>query len=124
LQWIKQALSPLIGSEAERYARTFLEGQGLKFVMQNYRCRTGEIDLIMQDGDELVFVEVKYRSKSQYGSAIEFFHVSKKRKFESAVMHYMQEKGFNPSIVPHRIDLVAIQGKNQQRQNIDWLKSV
>jgi putative endonuclease len=124
LQWIKQALSPLIGSEAERFARGFLEGRGLTVVMQNYRCRTGEIDLIMQDGDELVFVEVKYRSKSQYGSAIEFFHASKKRKFESAVMYYMQEKGFNPSIVPHRIDLVGIDGKDPQRQNIDWLKSV
>ena len=73
MQWIKQALSPLIGSEAERFARTFLEQQGLTFIMKNYRCRTGEIDLVMQDGDELVFVEVKYRSQSQYGSAIEFF---------------------------------------------------
>ncbi|GAC22141.1 hypothetical protein GARC_5206 [Paraglaciecola arctica BSs20135] len=92
--------------------------------MQNYRCRTGEIDLIMQDGDELVFVEVKYRSKSQHGSAIEFFHASKKRKFESAAMHYMQEKGFNPSIIPHRIDLVGIEGNGQKQQNINWLKSV
>jgi putative endonuclease len=124
LQWIKQALSSAIGSEAERYARTFLEQQGLTFIMQNYRCRTGEIDLIMQDENELVFVEVKYRSKNQYGSAIEFFHVNKKRKFESAVMHYMQEKGFNPSVVPHRVDLVGIEGKGQQQKNIEWLKSV
>jgi putative endonuclease len=124
LQWIKQALSPLIGREAENLARTFLEQQGLIFIMQNYRCRTGEIDLIMQDTEELVFVEVKFRSKNQYGSAIEFFHASKKRKFESAVMHYMQERGFNPSVVPHRIDLVGIEGKSQQQQNISWLKSV
>ena len=124
MQWIKQALSSVIGSEAERFARTFLEQQGLTFVMQNYRCRTGEIDLVMQDGEELVFVEVKYRSKSQHGSAIEFFHASKKRKFESAVMYYMQEKGFNPSIVPHRIDLVGIGGSGQQQQDINWLKSV
>ena len=124
MQWIKQALSPLIGSEAERYARTFLEQNGLTFIMQNYRCRTGEIDLIMQDGDELVFVEVKYRSKNQHGSAVEFFHASKKRKFESAVMHYMQEKGFNPSVVPHRVDLVGIEGKGQRQQNINWLKSI
>ena len=124
MRWIKQALSPLLGNEAERFARTFLEQQGLIFIMRNYRCRTGEIDLVMQDGDELVFVEVKYRSQSQHGSAIEFFHASKKRKFESAVMYYMQEKGFNPSIVPHRIDLVGIDGKGQQQQNINWLKSV
>ena len=130
MQWIKQALSPLIGSEAERVARAFLEQQGLVFLMKNYRCRSGEIDLIMQDSDELVFVEVKYRSGNRHGAAIEFFHANKKRKFESAVMYYMQEKGFNPSVVPHRIDLVGIEGliglagKGQKNQKIDWLKSV
>ncbi len=124
MKWIKQALSPLIGREAENVARTFLEQQGLIFIVQNYRCRSGEIDLIMQDTEELVFVEVKFRSKNQYGSAIEFFHANKKRKFESAVMHYMQERGFNPSVVPHRIDLVGIEGKSRQQQNINWLKSV
>lgn len=130
MQWIKQALSPLIGKKAERFARTFLEQQGLTFIMENYRCRTGEIDLIMQEGEELVFVEVKYRSNSQHGSAIEFFHARKKRKFESAVMHYMQHKGYNPSVVPHRIDLVGIdgigedKGIGQQHQNINWLKSI
>lgn len=124
MQWIKQTLSPLIGNEAERIAKTFLEQQGLTYIMQNYRCRTGEIDLVMRDGDELVFVEVKYRSHNKHGSAIEFFHANKRRKFESAVMHYMHDKSFNPSVVPHRIDLVGIDGKGQQKQNINWLKSV
>lgn len=124
MQWIKQALSPLIGSEAERIARTFLEDQGLRFIQKNYRCRTGEIDLVMQQDQELVFVEVKYRSKSQHGSAIEYFHASKRRKFESAVMHYLQEKGLNPSVVPHRIDLIAIEGKHSAKNAIDWIKSV
>ena len=58
MQWINQALSIVIGGEAESLARTFLEQQGLIFVMRNYRCRTGEIDLIMRDDDELVFIEV------------------------------------------------------------------
>lgn len=92
--------------------------------MQNYRCRSGEIDLVMQDYDELVFVEVKYRKQGQHGSAVEFFHANKKRKFESAVMHYMQDKGFNPSVVPHRIDLIAIEGEKLQQQNVNWLKSI
>ena len=124
MQWIKQALSPLIGKEAERLARTFLEQQGLVFVQHNYRCRTGEIDLVMQEAQELVFIEVKYRSKKQHGSAIDYFHASKRRKFESAVMHYMQEKSLNPSVVPHRIDLIAIDNNKSSQQDIDWLKNI
>jgi putative endonuclease len=123
LEWIKQALSPLIGSEAEKFARSYLEKQGLTFVCQNYRCRSGEIDLIMQDQDELVFVEVKFRSNQSHGSAIEYFHGKKQRKFISAVMHYLQEKGLNPNIIPHRIDLVGIDKQNHHNK-VNWLKSV
>jgi putative endonuclease len=123
LQWIKQKLSTLIGSEAEYFARTFLEQNGLTFISQNYRCRTGEIDIIMQQGEELVFVEVKYRKQSSHGAAVEFFHASKRQKFESAVMYYMQENNLNPSVVPHRIDLIGIEGQGQNPK-IEWLKSV
>ncbi|MDU0354056.1 YraN family protein [Paraglaciecola aquimarina] len=123
MKWIKQALSPLIGSDAEQYAQRYLEQRGLIFVTKNYRCRSGEIDLIMRDGSELVFIEVKFRSNPTHGSAIEYFHPAKQRKFVSAVMFYMQEKNLNPSIVPHRIDLIGID-KNQQQQNVSWLKSI
>jgi len=123
LHWINKALSKLVGDEAERLARHFLEQQGLVFLQQNYHCRTGEIDIVMRDNDELVFVEVKFRSKDQHGTAVEFFHASKRRKFESAVMHYLHEKKLNPSIVAHRIDIVGIEGKGQQPK-ISWLKSV
>ncbi|MGS2718992.1 YraN family protein [Paraglaciecola aestuariivivens] len=123
MTWIKQALSSVIGNRAEQQARQFLTQQGLDFVCQNYRCKSGEVDLIMRDKQELVFVEVKYRSKSQHGQAIEFFHLHKRRKFESAVMHYLQEQQLNPSVVPHRIDLIGIDGQGQQA-DITWLKSV
>lgn len=123
MEWIKQALSPLIGSQAERFAKTYLEQQGLTFIMQNYHCKSGEIDIIMQDQEELVFVEVKFRSSQSHGSAIEYFHRTKRRKFESAVMHYMQEHNLNPSQVPHRIDLVGID-KNNQTNQVTWLKSI
>ncbi|MFT2092046.1 YraN family protein [Paraglaciecola sp. 2405UD69-4] len=124
MNWIKQAISPLIGKQAEDLARTFLEKQGLKFIQQNYRCRTGEIDLIMQDAEQLVFIEVKYRSKSHYGSAMEYFHATKRRKFESALMHFMMEKSLNPSIAPHRIDLIAIDNKNVNEDDINWFKNL
>jgi putative endonuclease len=124
LHWIKQALSPILGSEAERTARDYLTQQGLSFITQNYRCKTGEIDLVMQDGSELVFVEVKFRSSQKFGTAVEFFHASKRRKFESAVQYYMQNKGLNPSIVAHRIDIVGIDVLGTNKHNISWLKHV
>ena len=91
--------------------------------MQNYRCRSGEIDLIMQDGLELVFVEVKYRSQQKFGHAVEFFHPNKRRKFESAVQYYLQEKGLNPAVVAHRIDILGIDRVGIKNE-ISWLKYV
>jgi putative endonuclease len=57
------------GLEAEKLAVTFLIERGLKLVTQNYHCRFGEIDLIMKDGKTLVLVEVRLRSKHQFGIA-------------------------------------------------------
>ena len=59
------------GTIAENKARQYLEKHGLKFVEKNYRCRNGEIDLVMQDKNELVFVEVRYRKNDSYGSALD-----------------------------------------------------
>ena len=49
----------------------YLESQGMKILERNFRCRTGEIDLIARDGTCLVFVEVKYRTTDRYGSPLE-----------------------------------------------------
>ena len=57
------------GLAAEQLAATFLTSNGLKVVMQNYHCRFGEIYLILKDGNTLVFVEVRLRTNSQFGSA-------------------------------------------------------
>ncbi|ALS99675.1 YraN family protein [Lacimicrobium alkaliphilum] len=114
---IKQRLSGLLGRSAESRACKYLTAQGLHLITANYRCKTGEIDLIMQDKDELVFVEVKYRTGVRYGHPAEYFDTNKRRKFESALLHYMQHKGLNPAFVPHRIDLIAITGGQ-----IQWTK--
>lgn len=119
MQWIKQQLSNVIGEKAERLACEFLQKQGLKLVCKNYRCRTGEIDLVMKEQDEFVFVEVKYRSNADFGQALEYFHIHKRKKFQLAVSHFMHEKGLNPTMVDHRIDVIAI-----DNTNIEWLKSV
>ncbi|MFA7665597.1 MAG: YraN family protein [Burkholderiaceae bacterium] len=58
-----------IGAAAEQQALAYLLAQGLAPVARNVGSRLGEIDLIMRDGDELVFVEVRARSRSDYGGA-------------------------------------------------------
>ena len=59
------------GADAEKFARRFLKKRGLKFLQGNYRSRYGEIDLIMEDGDTLVFVEVRYRHNREIVAALE-----------------------------------------------------
>ncbi|MDF2178450.1 YraN family protein [Aliiglaciecola sp. CAU 1673] len=119
MQWIKQKLSSWIGKEAEDQACRFLQQKGLTLVTQNYRCRTGEIDLVMRDGEEWVFIEVKYRKSNKYGHASEFLDRHKRRKLESAVLHFLQQHDLNPAHIAHRIDLVAIQG-----QEIQWISHI
>ncbi|GGD51076.1 YraN family protein [Lacimicrobium alkaliphilum] len=106
-----------MGQSAEARACRYLKAQGLTLITTNYHCKSGEIDLIMQDDDELVFVEVKYRTRTHFGHPAEYFDTHKRRKFESALFHFMQYKGLNPAHIPHRIDLVAITGSQ-----IQWIK--
>ncbi len=84
------------GKIAEDQACLFLQKKGLKLVEKNYRCRTGEIDLVMQDKKELVFVEVRYRANNDYGSALDSVDQQKIQKLISAANHY---------ILSHQIDL-------------------
>ncbi len=109
----------LTGQQAETNAKDYLQKQGLDFIEQNFRCRRGELDLVMRDGEEFVFVEVKYRSNRSHGSAVDYFDARKKRKVETAIAYYMHQHQLNPSIVPHRLDLIAI-----DNERIDWIKQV
>jgi putative endonuclease len=104
------------GLLAERLALRFLSKQGLKLIDQNYHCRGGEIDLIMQDGDTLVFVEVRYRKSNAFGSAVETVNYTKQQRIIHTAQHYIQAKqkySFNC-----RFDIVGINDNNQ----IEWLK--
>ena len=112
----KQKPTLNVGDNAEQAARNYLERQGLKLIEQNYRCKQGEIDLIMQDGETLVFVEVRYRNSTAFGSPLETVNRSKQRKITIATMHYLQKKGLGESL-PVRFDVVGI-----TPGNTDWIK--
>lgn len=107
------------GSNAEQLALKQLHKQGLKLLCQNYRCPQGEIDLIMQDKDTLVFIEVRYRKNSLYGGAEASITRSKQNKIRQTAMWFLQQYPQHQES-PCRFDVVALhQGDEQGR----WIQN-
>mgnify|MGYP001247034503 CR=1 FL=1 len=100
-------LKSLIGQHAESRAEAFLVARGLAPVARNWRCRFGEIDLVMRDGPTLVFVEVRSRRHNTFGGAAASVTPSKQRKLLAAARQYLS--GLK-SIPPCRFDVVALDG--------------
>lgn len=105
----------IAGDSAEDQVLDYMLQQGLKLVTRNYSCKAGEIDLIMQDGEQLVFLEVRYRARSAFGSALESVTPAKQRKLIITAQYYLQQSGKMPAC---RFDVV---GMGQDRQ-IHWIK--
>lgn len=78
-----------IGDAGERCAAQYLAQRGLSLMESNYRCRHGEIDLIMRDNDCIVLVEVKQRKHARFGSPLEMVSVTKQEKLRLAAQHYI-----------------------------------
>jgi putative endonuclease len=93
------------GAQAEGIAAAFLARHGLKLVEKNYRCRLGEIDLILREGRTLVFVEVRLRRNRDYGGAAASITPHKQGKLLRAARHYLQQLGGTP---PCRFDVVLL----------------
>lgn len=102
------------GRDAEDAALARLRQSGLTLLERNYRARRGEIDLVMRDGDTLVFVEVRYRSSAGYGSAAETVDHRKRAKLIAAAQSYLQRKRWRHAC---RFDVVAMQGAR-----LNWLR--
>lgn len=105
------------GARAEQLAAQFLQQRGLKLLQQNYRCRFGEIDLILQDGDTLVFAEVRLRSRGDFGGAAASINAAKQGKLSRAAQHYLASLARIP---PCRFDAVLLQA--QDGSDIEWVK--
>lgn len=110
------------GQQAEQFACRYLESQGLRLVLRNYRCRLGEIDLIMEDRKSLVFVEVRYRRSGSFGSAAESVTSAKQRRLIGTAQYYLQQTG-EARNKPCRFDVVAITPEEKQgTPAIIWLR--
>jgi len=109
-------LKSLLGQTAEARAEAFLKTHGLTLVARNWRCRFGEIDLVMQDGPTLVFVEVRLRSRSDFGGAAASVTPAKQKKLLTTARQYL---GTLKTLPPCRFDVVALSGDAPP----DWIKN-
>jgi putative endonuclease len=105
------------GLEAEKLAGTFLINNGLKLLNQNYHCRFGEIDLIMQDADTIVFVEVRLRTNHQFGGAGMSITPQKQAKLIKTAQYYLQSHRDSAcrfdAILMNKVDI----------KHIEWIRN-
>jgi putative endonuclease len=95
-----------IGREGEEIAEKYLKKQGCKILERNYRCPTGEVDLIVTDRKVIVFVEVKMRSGSRFGVPIESVHPQKQRRLIKAALWFLSQ--YNLHDREARFDVIGI----------------
>ena len=113
-------LTGIRGNRAENLALKFLKKQHLKLVERNFNCRYGEIDLVMQDADYLVFVEVRYRKDQRFGGALASIDERKQGKLRRSAEHYLIRHKKTDS--PCRFDILCATG-SINRPTFDWIKN-
>ncbi|RLA21268.1 MAG: YraN family protein [Gammaproteobacteria bacterium] len=113
---LKSTSSIQRGQQYEEMALGYLLEQGLVLVARNYRCKWGELDLLMEEQGTLVIVEVRYRKNARYGSALESVTTNKQARVVAATRHYIMTMKINQ---PIRFDVLAITGD----AGPDWIKN-
>lgn len=96
------------GSSYEKIAGEYLKLQGYEILEYNFRCRSGEIDIIAKDGEYLVFCEVKYRQNVGKGTPFEAVTIEKQKKISKVAAYYITR--MNNINIPCRFDVVGILG--------------
>ncbi len=104
------------GARAEQLAAQYLQSNGLRLVQSNFRCRFGEIDLILRDGETLIFAEVRQRSRGDFGGAAASIDAHKQRRLILTAQQYLASL---PRIPPCRFDAVLLDAAD----NVEWIKS-
>ncbi len=104
------------GRAAENRARHHLERAGLRLRHANYRCRCGEIDLVMESREgEIVFVEVRYRARTDYGGALASIDARKRRRVIRAAALYLAQQALEHA--PARFDVVGVDADDR----VEWI---
>jgi putative endonuclease len=103
------------GDAAEERALRFLQQHGLTLIERNFRCKGGEIDLVMQEGNSLVFVEVRKRADTRHGGAAASVTSRKQARLVIAAHTFLQRYKMPPAC---RFDVIAIDA-----EAMEWLKN-
>lgn len=109
-----------IGARVERAASALLQRKGLIEVAANARYRDGELDLVMRDGDTLVFVEVRHRRSDGHGGGAASVDAGKRRRLVRAAQRFLLE---HPRLaeLPCRFDVVEASG-DPDAPRLNWLR--
>ena len=99
-----------IGADKEAFVCEWLEKQGYTVLERNFRCRSGEIDVVAREGGYLVFIEVKYRSRGAKGLPEEAVDVRKQRVISRVALYYLRRFG-DGETTPVRFDVAAVLGE-------------
>ena len=112
------------GQHAELACCKYLQQQGLKLLDKNYHGRRGELDLVMQDSNTVVFIEVRYRKDNAFGGALESITPSKQEKLRLTAEQYLQKE---THLTQGRFDVVAMTGMIQNNgscnYSFEWIKN-
>lgn len=111
----RKTVQQVAGQAGEDAALAYLTAQGLTLLQRNFRCKGGEIDLVMQDGAALVFVEVRQRANLRHGGAAASVTRSKQARLIIAAQIYLQRYRMPPAC---RFDVIAIDGAK-----LEWLRN-
>jgi putative endonuclease len=114
-----RAARTVAGEKAEALAADFLAARGITILERNFRRRCGELDLVAQDGDTLVFVEVRLRTRSDFGGAAASITARKRARMTAAAGLYLARLRRTP---PCRFDAVLLDAIDSAR--IEWLKDI
>lgn len=108
------------GAELEALACKYLHQNGCKIITTNFLCKLGEIDIIAEDKNTLVFIEVRYRKQSGFGGALESVGAKKRQRIIKTASYYLQQNKLTNKR-QCRFDVFAIEG-NLQRMQYNWIK--
>jgi putative endonuclease len=95
-----------LGNQGEDLACAYLKNQGAEIIERNWKCQAGEADVIVREGDDIVFVEVKTRSSDSAGFPEEAVDYKKRRRYEKIAMEYLFSHDLPAARV--RFDVLAL----------------